>query len=210
MFIEPQLNPHRQTGWIEVVCGSMFSGKTEELIRRVNRALIAKQAVAIFKPALDKRYDDIKVVSHNKNEIISVPVEFSHQILPIAIDYEVVAIDEAQFFDDNLPKICNGLANQGKRVILSGLDMDFEGKPFGVMPHLIAIAEFVTKVHAICVCCGGVASYSFRLSASKKQVLLGEKDIYEPRCRHCYMKGVQAEATEHEIPFIETATVFRH
>ncbi len=202
MFLEPQLNPNRQTGWVEVVCGSMFSGKTEELIRRVNRALIARQKVLIFKPAMDNRYDDIKVVSHNRNEIHSMPVEFSHQILALAHDCEVVAIDEAQFFDENLPKICNLLANKGIRVILSGLDMDFEGKPFGCMPQLLAIAEFVTKVHAICVVCGGVASYSFRLSASKKQVLLGETDVYEPRCRHCFTKGKQIEAgLENEIPF---------
>ena len=186
MFLEPQLNPHRQTGWIEVICGSMFSGKTEELIRRVNRALIAKQKVIIFKPARDNRYDDIKVVSHNRNEIHSLPIEVSTQILALSQDCEVVAIDEAQFFDKDLPEVCNTLANRGVRVVISGLDMDFQGKPFGVMPQLITIAEFVTKVHAICMRCGGIASYSFRLSADKEQVLLGEKDIYEPRCRHCF------------------------
>jgi thymidine kinase len=188
MFLEPQLNPHTQTGWIEVVCGSMFSGKTEELIRRINRALIAKQKVTIFKPTFDNRYDDIKVVSHNRNEIHSIPVANSREILAHAPNSEMVAIDEAQFFDKDLPEVCNLLANRGIRVVISGLDMDFQGKPFGIMPELIAIAEFVTKVHAICVRCGGIASYSFRLSTSTEQVLVGEKDIYEPRCRHCFHK----------------------
>ncbi len=186
MFLEPQLNPHKQIGWIEVICGSMFSGKTEELIRRINRALIAKQKVAIFKPTFDNRYDDIKVVSHNRNEIHSIPVATSAKILELAQDSEVIAIDEAQFFDKDLPEVCNILANKGIRVVISGLDMDFQGKPFGIMPELIAVAEYVTKVHAICMRCGGIASYSFRLSASKEQVLLGEKDIYEARCRHCF------------------------
>jgi thymidine kinase len=195
MFLEPQWTPHPQTGWIEVICGSMFSGKTEELIRRINRALIAKQKVMIFKPALDKRYDELKVVSHDRKEIHATPVEFSHQILTLAQDCEVVAIDEAQFFDNEIVEVCNTLAFRGIRVIISGLDMDFQGNPFGVMPHLIAIAEFVTKVHAICVCCGGLASYSYRLSTSKEQVLLGEKDVYEPRCRYCYHKAMFSNFT---------------
>ncbi|SFF46341.1 thymidine kinase [Thermoflexibacter ruber] len=193
MFLEPQWTPHPQTGWIEVICGSMFSGKTEELIRRVNRALIAKQEVKIFKPALDKRYDEIKVVSHDRNHVHAYPVENAYQMLSLVENCQVVAIDEAQFFDNHIVEVCNTLAFRGIRVIVSGLDMDFQGKPFGVMPHLIAIAEFVTKVHAICVCCGGLASYSFRLSPSKKQVLLGEKDIYEPRCRYCYYKAMFPE-----------------
>lgn len=193
MFLEPQLNPHTQTGWIEVICGSMFSGKTEELIRRINRALIAKQKVTIFKPAFDNRYDDIKVVSHNRNEIHSTPVANSHEILALTQESEVVAIDEAQFFDKDLPEVCNILANRGIRVVISGLDMDFQGKPFGIMPELIAIAEFVTKVHAICMRCGGIASYSFRLNASTEQFLLGEKDAYEPRCRRCFHNVVNGQ-----------------
>lgn len=200
MFIEPQLNNAGKTqqGWIEVVCGSMFSGKTEELIRRVNRAVIAQQEVKIFKPSIDIRYHEVKVVSHNANEALSTPVEYAAQILSLAGSADVVAIDEAQFLDEELVDVCVKLANQGKRVIICGLDMDFEGKPFGIMPQLMSIAEFITKLHAICMQCGGVASFSYRLSASKEKVLLGEKDSYEARCRKCYTEGMemQKEALE--------------
>ncbi|WP_250629904.1 thymidine kinase [Rhodoflexus caldus] len=189
MFIEPYHPNKTPHGWIEVICGSMFSGKTEELIRRVNRALIARQKVAIFKPALDVRYDEVKVVSHNKTEIHSNPVQTAKEILLVGRDCDVIGIDEAQFFDEGLIEVCETLARRGKRVILSGLDMDFEGKPFGVMAPLMAIAEFVTKVHAICVRCGGMASFSYRLSASRERLLLGEQDAYEPRCRSCFLKG---------------------
>jgi thymidine kinase len=191
MFIEPQLAPQGKTGWIEIICGSMFSGKTEELIRRVNRALIARQHVGIFKPAIDIRYHEIKVVSHNRTEIHSNPVRSAKEILLVARECDVIAIDEVQFFEDELLEVCQALARKGKRVIASGLDMDFEGKPFGVMPQLMAIAEFVTKVHAICVHCGGMASFSYRLTTAKEQVVLGETDAYEPRCRHCFEAGTQ-------------------
>jgi thymidine kinase len=192
MFVEPHIGrseDHAGKGWIEVVCGSMFSGKTEELIRRLNRALIAKQKVEIFKPKLDTRYDKTQVVSHNQNSIRSTPVDFSEDILLLAATSEVVGIDEAQFFDEELVTVANKLANNGKRVIIAGLDMDFSGKAFGPMPELMAIAEYVTKVHAICARCGGIATYSFRLSTSKSKVLLGEKDKYEPRCRRCFLSG---------------------
>ncbi|MCS6968258.1 MAG: thymidine kinase [Cytophagales bacterium] len=196
MFIEPYYPSKTPHGWIEVICGSMFSGKTEELIRRVNRALIARQKVAIFKPALDVRYDEVKVVSHNKNEIHSNPVRTATEILLLGRDCDVIGIDEAQFFDDTLLEVVETLARKGKRVIVSGLDMDFEGKPFGVMAPMMAIAEFVTKVHAICVRCGGMASFSYRLSRSRERFLLGEKDLYEPRCRSCFLKGQAAIESE--------------
>lgn len=190
MFVEPKIDKFRAdgrgAGWIEVVCGSMFSGKTEELIRRLNRALIAKQSVEIFKPTVDTRYDDTNVVSHNESSIRSTPVQFANDILLLAGDCDVVGIDEAQFFDLELIAVARKLANKGKRVILAGLDMDFKGEPFGPMPGLMGIAEFVTKVHAICMKCGGVASYSYRLTTSDKKVLLGEKDTYEARCRSCF------------------------
>jgi thymidine kinase len=189
MFVEPirhpaQLSP--QTGWIEAICGSMFSGKTEELIRRLNRAKIAKQKVEIFKPAIDKRYHEQDIVSHNDNSIRSTPIQSPEEILLLSGDCDVVGIDEAQFFDNTLVEVCNKLANSGKRVIIAGLDMDFQGQPFGCMPYLTAIAEYVTKVHAICVVCGGVAQYSYRTSPSQSQILLGESDSYQARCRHCY------------------------
>ena len=189
MFIEPTPHPkYRQphTGWIEVICGSMFSGKTEELIRRLNRAKIARQNVEIFKPSLDKRYHDEDIVSHNENSIRSTPVEAAEEILLFAGDCDVVGIDEAQFFDSGLVDVCNKLANSGKRVIVAGLDMDFAGQPFGGMPQLIAVAEYVTKVHAICMICGDVAQYSYRKAAAKEQILLGQTDSYEARCRRCY------------------------
>src|ERR1700759_5528717 len=173
-------------GSIEVICGSMFSGKTEELIRRLRRAQIARLTVEIFKPRTDTRFDETAVVSHNANSILSTPVENSSSILLLGSDVQVVGVDEAQFFDEELPNVCSILANRGVRVIVAGLDMDFKGKPFGPMPALMAIAESVTKVHAVCVKCGNPALYSYRLGANSNTVLLGEKESYEPRCRMCY------------------------
>lgn len=173
-------------GSIEVVCGSMFSGKTEELLRRINRVRIAKLSFKVFKPKQDVRYDEKAVVSHNSNQIDSIPVKKSADILRLVGHAQVVGIDEAQFFDDKLPEVCNVLANKGIRVIIAGLDMDFKGRPFGPMPALMAIAESVTKVHAVCVRCGNPALYSYRLVPSKNKILLGEKESYEPRCRICY------------------------
>ena len=186
MFLENKVNKEIKTGWIEVVVGSMFSGKTEELIRRLRRAEIAGQKVEIFKPATDTRYDEEDVVSHDNNSIRSTPVDNSNNILLLTGDTEVVGIDEAQFFDMGLPDVCNTLANQGKRVIIAALDMDFAGKPFGPIPKLMAIAEYVTKVHAICMRCGNLAQFSYRKIKSDELVLLGEKDEYEPLCRKCY------------------------
>lgn len=194
MFIEPQLgrnNKPYKHGWIEVICGCMFSGKTEELIRRLNRALIARQKVEIFKPTIDTRYHDQKIVSHSDREIRSTPVNFAHDIILLAGDCDVVGIDEAQFFDEAIVEVCNSLANAGKRVIVAGLDMDFEGKPFGPMPNLLAVAEYVTKVHAICAQTGELASFSYRLSANEAKVLLGEKDAYEARSRKAFIEGMK-------------------
>lgn len=191
MFIEYNLSSRKSSerkGQIEVICGSMFSGKTEELIRRLNRARIAKLKVEIFKPSVDKRYHEEDVVSHNETSIRSTPVNFAGDILLLAGDCDVVGIDEAQFFDQELVRVSQVLANQGKRVILAGLDMDFEGKPFDPMPNLMAIAEYVTKVHAICMKCGDLAAFSFRLADSKEKVMLGEKDSYEARCRKCFQE----------------------
>ncbi|TDE11991.1 thymidine kinase [Dyadobacter psychrotolerans] len=199
MFIEPlnrKANQIPRTGWVEVICGSMFSGKTEELIRRLNRAKIARQKIQIFKPALDQRYHVENIVSHNDNYIRSTPVSSSAQILELAEDCEVVGIDEVQFFDENIVGVVDGLANSGKRVIVAGLDMDYLGKPFGCMPQLMAIAEFVTKVHAICMVCGEVASHSYRLSESNERVLLGETDLYEARCRRCFNLGEEVSHRE--------------
>lgn len=184
---------HRRKGRIEVVCGSMFSGKTEELIRRLKRAQFAKQKVEIFKPAIDVRYSDEDVVSHDKNAIPSTPVDSSSSILLLSSDVEVVGVDEAQFLDDHLPEVCNELANRGVRVIVAGLDMDFKGVPFGPMPALCAIADDVTKVHAICVKCGSLAYVSHRLVENDKRVLLGETQEYEPLCRDCYQKTLKEE-----------------
>ena len=178
----------RRHGRIEVICGSMFSGKTEELIRRLKRAKFAKQQVEIFKPSIDTRYSDVDVVSHDQNTIQSTPIDSSSSILLLAGDTEVIGIDEAQFLDDGLVDVCNQLANRGIRVIVAGLDMDFKGKPFGPMPALCAIADDVQKVHAICVKCGSQAYVSHRLVASDKRVLLGETQEYEPLCRECYQK----------------------
>ncbi len=186
MFLENSINQAKKKGWIEVICGSMFSGKTEELIRRLKRAKIAKQKVEIFKPAIDVRYDEEKVVSHDQNYIMSTPVPSSSNILLLANDIDVVGIDEAQFFDSELVNVCNQLAQSGIRVIIAGLDMDYLGKPFGPMPALLATAEYVTKVHAICMNCGDLAHVSHRTIASNKLVVLGEKDSYEPLCRYCF------------------------
>ena len=194
MFIEPQVsrsNRHEHAGWIEVICGCMFSGKTEELIRRLNRALIAQQKVEIFKPSIDKRYHDVKIVSHSEREIRSTPVDFPDDIMLLAGECDVVGIDEAQFFDSSIVEVCNKLANSGKRVIVAGLDMDFEGKPFGPMPNLLAVAEFVTKVHAVCMQTGELASFSFRLTPTSAQVELGEKDKYEARSRRAFVEGMK-------------------
>ena len=180
-------------GRIEVVCGSMFSGKTEELIRRMKRASFAKQKVEIFKPAIDTRYSEDTVVSHDQNSIRSTPIESSGSILLLASDIDVVGIDEAQFLDNGLVEVCNELANRGVRVIVAGLDMDFKGVPFGPIPALCAIADEVTKVHAICVKCGALAYVSHRLVKNDKRVLLGEKDEYEPLCRDCYQKAIHNE-----------------
>ncbi len=189
MFLEKN-NKIVKKGWIEVVCGSMFSGKTEELIRRMKRAKIAKQKVEIFKPKIDTRYSEVQVVSHDENAIMSTPVDSPRTILLLATDVEVVGIDEAQFFDDGLVEVCNVLANRGIRVIVAGLDMDFRGNPFGPIPKLMATAEYVTKVHAICVKCGDLAHHSHRLSENDKLVVLGELDIYEPICRDCFQKAI--------------------
>ena len=191
MFLEKDHNKSVKSGWIEVVCGSMFSGKTEELIRRLNRARIAKQKVEIFKPAIDTRYDDDDVVSHDSNSVSSTPVDSATQILFYAEDFEVVGIDEAQFFDNELVHVCNELAAKGKRVIVAGLDMDYLGKPFGPIPNLMASAEYVTKVHAICMNCGNLASYSHRTVKDDNLVVLGETDAYEPLCRVCFHEATQ-------------------
>jgi thymidine kinase len=186
MFLENIKHSTIRKGWIEVVCGSMFSGKTEELIRRLKRAQFAKQKVEIFKPQIDNRYHEEKVVSHQGNEIHSTPVPASSNILLLANDVDVIGIDEAQFFDLELVNVCNQLADSGVRVIVAGLDMDFQGKPFGPMPALLACAEYVTKVHAICMHCGSLAHVSHRTNASTSLVLLGETDSYEPLCRDCF------------------------
>jgi len=184
MFIEPNLKGERR-GWIEVICGSMFSGKTEELIRRLKRVKIANLKAEIFKPAIDTRYDEIKIVSHDTNFVHSTPVDSSQNILLLAQDVDVVGIDEAQFFDAEIANVCEALALRGIRVIVAGLDMDYQGKPFGQMPNLLAKADYITKLHAICVKCGNIANISYRKTATEGQILLGEKDVYEPRCRHC-------------------------
>lgn len=176
-------------GSIEVICGSMFSGKTEELIRRMRRARLAKLDVEIFKPEIDTRYHELDIISHDSNSIASTPVAHSSAILSLSKTTKVVGIDEAQFFDDGLPDVCNELANRGIRVIVAGLDMDFKGRPFGPVPALMAIAEHVTKVHAVCVRCGAPANYSFRIANDDQKLLLGEKDSYQPRCRGCFFHG---------------------
>lgn len=181
----------KRMGWIEVICGSMFSGKTEELIRRLNRARIARQTVEIFKPAIDVRYHAQDVVSHDENAIHSTPVQAASQILLYANDFDVVGIDEAQFFDSELVNVCNKLADMGTRVIVAGLDMDYTGRPFGPIPMLMATAEYVDKVHAVCIQCGGLAQYSHRIVEAEGLVVLGEKQQYEPLCRQCYIEKVK-------------------
>ncbi len=193
MFLENTVNQEEQFGWIEVICGSMFSGKTEELIRRLKRAQFAKQKVEIFKPEIDTRYDEDKVVSHDSNEIHSTPVPAAANIPLLADGCDVVGIDEAQFFDEEIVKVCNDLANKGVRVIVAGLDMDFKGNPFGPMPALMATAEYVTKVHAVCTRTGNLAHYSYRKAKSEDLVLLGETDEYEPLSRAAYYKAMLEE-----------------
>ncbi|MGY0391130.1 thymidine kinase [Bizionia sp. KMM 8389] len=193
MFLENTVNHKEQFGWIEVICGSMFSGKTEELIRRLKRAQFAKQKVEIFKPTVDIRYDEDMVVSHDSNEIRSTPVPAAANIPILADNCDVVGIDEAQFFDDEIVRVCNDLANKGIRVIVAGLDMDFKGNPFGPMPNLMATAEYVTKVHAICTKTGNLAQYSYRKSKSDDLVLLGEVEEYEPLSRAAYYKSMQRD-----------------
>lgn len=188
MFLEPNFKGQR-SGWIEVICGSMFSGKTEELIRRMRRAKIANQKVVIFKPLSDIRYNEKNVVSHDFNTIESVPIRSSKDISRQVSGIEVVGIDEAQFFDMDLPEVCQQIALRGIRVIIAGLDMDYLGRPFGPIPNLLAIAEYITKVHAICPHCGNLATHSYRLTDETDTVVLGEKDKYEPRCRTCYHMG---------------------
>lgn len=192
MFLENTSHRGRRQGWIEVICGSMFSGKTEELIRRMKRAEFAKMKVEIFKPKIDNRYHEEDVVSHNQNSIRSTAIEHSSQLLLLTSDVEVVGIDEAQFFDDGLPEVCNDLANQGIRVICAGLDMDFMGRPFGPMPNLLAVAEFVTKVHAICVDTGNLAHYSYRYAEGDSVVQLGEQESYVPLSREAYYRRMEA------------------
>ena len=194
MFIEPRHSvggKHNPPGWIEVVTGCMFSGKTEELIRRMKRSRIANRKVEIFKPQVDTRYDEEAVVSHDENHIPSTPVSHARNILLLASDTEVVGIDEAQFFDESLVDVCEALALRGIRVIAAGLDMDFKGRPFGPMPQLLAVAEYVTKVHAICMQCGDPATHSYRIVSDSGVILLGEKDAYEPRCRACFHRGMR-------------------
>ena len=194
MFLEKA----KKAGSIEVICGSMFSGKTEELIRRLKRAQFAKQTVEIYKPCIDVRYSDDEVVSHDSHSIPSTPIDSPASMLLLSSDVEVVGIDEAQFFDATIVEVVQTLADRGVRVIIAGLDTDFMGKPFGPMPALMAVAEDIQKVHAICVKCGSPANHSHRLSASDKLVVLGEKDIYEPLCRHCYNAALSAERSAQE------------
>jgi thymidine kinase len=189
-FLENSIRATGKKGSIEVITGSMFSGKTEELIRRLRRSNYAGLNVEIFKPSLDKRYSETRVVSHDDKSIVSTPVDNASAILLLAGNVDVVGIDEAQFFDDSIIEVCNTLADNGVRVVIAGLDMDFTGKPFGPMPALLAVAEYVTKVHAICMRCGNLAQYSFRKSAEEQVVLLGEKNIYEPLCRSCYNEAI--------------------
>lgn len=195
MFLESV----NRAGWIEVVCGSMFSGKTEELIRRLRRAQFARQRVEIFKPKIDIRYSETDVVSHDDHAIRSTPVENSGNILLLTGDVDVVGIDEAQFFDANIVDVCQQLANQGIRVIVAGLDMDYLGKPFGPMPRMMAIAEYVTKVHAICSHCGNLAHHSHRLTQNDTLIMLGEQDTYEPLCRHCFNKKQKEEKSNEPL-----------
>jgi len=191
MSLESQINHLTQKGSIEVICGSMFSGKTEELLRRLKRAQFAKLDIAVFKPKIDNRYDTQKVVSHDENTINAIPVDCANNILPLVNQAQVIAIDEAQFFDANLVAVCNELANTGVRVIIAGLDMDFLGKPFGVIPQILAIAEHITKVHAICVDCSAIANHSYRKTTDTTLVKLGEKEEYKALCRNCFLSKMK-------------------
>jgi len=193
MFLEQTKRYHPRKGAIEVICGSMFSGKTEELIRRLKRAKIAKQKVEIFKPMIDKRYDAVNIVSHDANQIQSTPVPAAANILLFGAEVDVIGIDEAQFFDSELPNVCEQLANNGTRIIVAGLDMDFLGKPFGPMPQLLAIADYITKVHAICMICGDLASHSHRTTKEELLIVLGEKDSYVPLCRTCFVSETKKQ-----------------
>ena len=195
MFIEPSHHTEaraRGKGWIETICGSMFSGKTEELIRRLKRARIAQMSVEIFKPRIDTRYDETRIVSHDENHILSTPVSNSANILLLAAEVDVVGIDEVQFFDKGIADVCEQLARRGTRVIAAGLDMDYMGRPFGAMPQLLAISDYITKVHAICMVCGDIATHSYRLVSDEGVILLGQKESYEPRCRKCFNEGMEA------------------
>ncbi len=191
MFLENSISKGERRGWIEVICGSMFSGKTEELIRRLKRARIARQKVEIYKPQIDTRYSEDQVVSHDENAILSTPVSTAANILLLATDVDVIGIDEAQFFDHGLVEVCNILANRGIRVVVAGLDMDYMGRPFGPIPGLLSTAEYVTKVHAICVKCGNLAQHSHRITGTDKLVVLGEKNLYEPLCRKCFNREME-------------------
>ena len=188
MFLEPHFKGQRN-GWIEIVCGSMFSGKTEELIRRLKRAKIANQRVLVVKPEIDERFDKEKVISHDESAIDAVPIKNAAQLLEFADKYDVIGIDEAQFFDMPLVEVSQNLALKGVRIIIAGLDLDYKGVPFGPMPHLLAVAEYITKVHAICVHCGNLATHSYRKISNDAQIMIGEKNEYEPRCRTCYDMG---------------------
>lgn len=205
MINEPSLAP-KDFGWIEVVCGGMFSGKTEELIRRAKRAHIAGQNVVVVKPAIDKRYSDTEVVSYNETALPSILVDTADQIVLLTGNSDVVCIDEAQFFDDRIVDVANSLANDGKRVIVAGLDMDFEGKPFGPMPNLLAVAEFVTKLHAVCSESGAMANFSQRVIENENTVLVGEYDAYEPRARHCFRPSIDRRRGKPIRPFIVPIT----
>lgn len=198
MFLENNISHNKKSGWIEVICGSMFSGKTEELIRRIRRAEMAKLRVEIFKPAIDVRYSEEEVVSHNQNSIAGTPVESAYNILLLAEDCHVVGIDEAQFFDEGVVEVANKLANDGKRVIIAGLDMDYKGRPFGPMPNLMATAEYVTKVHAICMKTGNLAHYTHRKTQSDKLVELGEANEYEALSRKAYWEEIEKEKNQHK------------
>ena len=189
---------HKHTGWIEVICGSMFSGKTEELIRRLKRAEIARQKVKIFKPKIDKRFSDTDIVSHSEQKISSQVVNDAKKIISLALEAHVVGIDESQFFKSDLIDVCNTMANMGKRVIVAGLDMDYKGEPFGPIPKLLSIAEYITKTHAICVVCGNPANYTYRTTNEKGQVLLGASDKYEARCRNCYIPPVKKKSSRED------------
>ena len=200
MFLENTVNPKEQFGWIEVICGSMFSGKTEELIRRLKRAEIAQQKIEIFKPSIDHRYNEIHVISHDANQIRSTPVPAAANIPILADGCDVIGIDEAQFFDDEIVRVCNDLANRGIRVIVAGLDMDYKGNPFGPMPALMATAEYVTKVHAVCTRTGNLAQYSYRKAPEDNLVLLGEKEAYEPLSRAAFFKAIQSDKKDTRPP----------